>query len=197
MAGSIVNLEASRGAAEMSSHNLLLWRDTIVQAGTTVQLPNGVNILAGLISRETGAQLKYCLPPPKGILGDNGNAAGPCQIDKHSYPDLFAGWVAGKYTTLDGIRQGAMILNEKVKTIKRLMPTIPINSALFVQCVIASYNCGEGNVRTAIKAGLTPDIYTANGSYATDVLTRAEYFKSKNYFAVSTVGVAVLHSVMT
>ena len=44
---------------------------------------------------------------------------------------------------------------------------------------IASYNCGAGNVRRALLAGLDVDHYTTGGDYSADVMRRAAKFKGE------------------
>lgn len=138
------------------------------------------SIVAAIVSRETAALPLYCTPPNQGgALGDAGHGHGPMQIDDRSFPEWCEQWKDGKLTFEDGIKQGCIVLNQKLKAIKRLIPTLEPEKHL--QAAIASYNCGEGNVRKAVKNGKDLDNYTAHKNYSVDVLARAEVFEANGF----------------
>jgi hypothetical protein len=49
------------------------------------------------------------------------------------------------------------------------------------RAAVAAYNCGQGNVASAIKDGYDVDQYTTGHDYSTDVLQRAAWFKSNGF----------------
>jgi hypothetical protein len=164
-------------AAERTLARLERWKDIIIkQASAHGHDPA---IVAAIISRETSAMDRWCLPPPKGILGDNGFGHGPMQIDKRSFPEWCALWAKGTLTLEDGIKKGCEVLWQKQAAIKRLIPDL--RDALALRAAIAAYNCGEGNVRKAVRNQRDLDAYTTGKNYSLDVLARAEVFRTKGF----------------
>lgn len=133
-------------------------------------------LLAAILTRETSALSVWCEPPPVGKLGDNGFGHGPMQIDKRSFPEWCSQWSSGKLTVRDGILKGAEVLAMKQKAIGRLLPQLTGEEAL--KAAVAAYNCGEGNVKKAVKAGKPVDAYTARGDYAEDVFIRRKFYQT-------------------
>lgn len=128
-------------------------------------------VIAGIISRETRGN-------PKFFIGDHGHGFGPMQIDIGTRPDLCMAYQNHDISDDDMIVEGAKILLQKWK--------------LFMneRAAVAAYNCGEGNVRKAIKRRLPVDFYTwpssgippdgprPPGDYSQDVFERAAYFEA-------------------
>jgi len=50
-----------------------------------------------------------------------------------------------------------------------------------LQAAIAGYNCGPGNVLTALRKNLDVDFFTANRNYSKDVLNRAGWFQLQGW----------------
>jgi soluble lytic murein transglycosylase-like protein len=50
-----------------------------------------------------------------------------------------------------------------------------------IQAAIAAYNCGAGNVLTAIRDGHDLDFFTTGRDYSKDVLNRAGFFQNKGW----------------
>lgn len=139
-------------------------------------------IVAGVITRETSALSRFCLPPNQGgQLGDGGKGHGPMQIDVGSFPEWCAGWRASAYSTADGIRQGCYVLREKLDEVAKRFPVADAEAQ--VRYAVAAYNCGTGGVAKALKAGLDVDARTTGHDYSRDVIERAKFF-TDNGFAI-------------
>jgi soluble lytic murein transglycosylase-like protein len=50
-----------------------------------------------------------------------------------------------------------------------------------LQAAIAAYNCGAGNVLTAIREGHDVDFFTTGRDYSKDVLNRAGFFQNAGW----------------
>jgi hypothetical protein len=134
-------------------------------------------IVAAVISRETGGNPRWCLPPPRGQLGDGGHGHGPMQIDDRSFPDWCSRWRAGELDVADGIEQGCEVLASKLAEVARLAASaLPVQ--LWLQAGIAAYNCGSGRAVRALAKGADPDLCTTGSDYSKDVLAQAEVFRS-------------------
>lgn len=157
------------------------WETIIKAEAAKVEVPAAV--VAAIITRETAALDKFCNPPKKdgtgGQLGDSGYGHGPMQIDKRSFPVWCEAWRSGNLTIEDGIRQGCLVLKQKLKALRVLVPEIP--EELRLRAAIAAYNCGEGNVRKAFRAGKDIDTYTTGKDYSKDVLERASYYAAHGF----------------
>lgn len=170
-------IKSGKEIAAEHLQRLLRWKDAIIESSQSIFVEP--SIVAAIISRETSALDKWCLPPPQGQLGDNGHGHGPMQIDDRSFPDWCKKWRDGFLKTEDGITQGCIVLKLKKKAITRLIPEMM--PELRLQAAIASYNSGEGNVRRAFRKGYSIDTYTAHADYSRDVLERAIYLRENGF----------------
>lgn len=169
---------SSEERAKKALPNLLRWKDSIKKEAKAINVP--ASLVAAIISRETDALDRFCLPPQEGgKLGDKGYGHGPMQIDKRSFPEWCTKWREGKLTTADGIAMGCTVLKQKMRSISRLVPEMPED--LRLRAAVAAYNCGEGNVRKAYRAQKSVDAYTAHANYSQDVLERAKFFASVGF----------------
>ncbi len=62
-------------------------------------------------------------------------------------------------------------------SVRRLGFSHDTDAALVERAAIAAYNCGEGNVRKAIEAGIDVDAPTAGHDYSRAVLAFAEAYR--------------------
>lgn len=158
--------------------NLLRWQPIIEAEAAAAGLPG--SLVAAIISRETDAREKYCLPPQEGgALGDGGFGHGPMQIDKRSFPEWCAKWSKGQLSLREGVKQGCAVLKQKMRSVAVLIPEMP--EELRLRAAIAAYNCGEGNVRRVFRAGHDIDSRTAHKTYSADVLARAEFLAKHGF----------------
>ena len=136
-------------------------------------------VLAGIMMRETrGGESKLLDIPGPGGRGDGGHGHGLFQIDDRSFPDWIAlgAWSWPQSATL----MACKILKDKKRTINSLCYKngIDLDSADLERAMIASFNCGEGNVMKALKADKSPDEHTAHGDYSQAVLDYADVYKT-------------------
>ena len=72
------------------------------------------------------------------------------------------------------ILYGCQVLIDGRETLRRLST---LDESKLLQGAIAAYNCGPGNVLTAIRSQLDLDYFTAGRNYSQDVLNRAGWFQ--------------------
>ncbi|MBI5868180.1 MAG: transglycosylase SLT domain-containing protein [candidate division Zixibacteria bacterium] len=56
-----------------------------------------------------------------------------------------------------------------------------LRDAELIRAMLASYNCGPGNVLRTFGNGRDIDFYTAGRNYSADVLKRAEFFAANGW----------------
>lgn len=166
-----------KDAAKNAEARIGRWKTALSTHAHATGVP--ASVVAAIITRETAALDDWCLPPPKGRLGDGGHGHGPMQIDDRSFPEWCKQWRDGALATEDGILQGCKVLKMKIRSITRLIPEMPESERL--RAAVAAYNCGEGNVRKAFRAQKDLDVYTAHANYSKDVMERAAYFHDLGY----------------
>lgn len=117
-------------------------------------------VLAAICERESRGGLALTPPGPAG-RGDQGHGHGLMQIDDRAHPGFVSTglWRAPSFCIL----YAARLLRDNLN----FFGGDEFNA-------VAAYNCGPGNVKKAIKNGLSGEAYTAHGNYATDVLKHAE-----------------------
>lgn len=138
-------------------------------------------VLAGIMQRESEGGFSKLLdqPGPEG-RGDKDkdgiyHGHGLCQIDDRWHKNFIdsGSWRDGR----ENILYGAQILAQKrrflkVKTIGFAIPDDELERAW-----IAAYNAGEGRVLKCLQQKEDPDICTAHGNYAREVLRLAELYR--------------------
>nr|ART85744.1 G-type lysozyme [Hippocampus abdominalis] len=122
-------------------------------------------IIAGIISRESRAG---------NVLvngwGDNGNAWGLMQVDKR-YHTPQGGWNSEEH-----LSQGTDILISFIKQVQGKFPSWTAEQQL--KGGIAAYNIGLGGVQTYERM----DVGTTGDDYSSDVVARAQWYKSQGGF---------------
>lgn len=167
----------SRALMTIMGRRVEKWRAPIITYARFYE--HQPSIIAAIITRETGGLDLWCLPPPKGKLGDNGHGHGPMQIDDRSFREWCLNWRRGMYTTEHGIAQGCAVLKLKRDSIKTMIPELP--GALLLLASVSAYNCGENRVRRAFRNEQPLDIATTGQNYGHDVIERADYFEKLGY----------------
>jgi len=156
------NLRAQYNVAKQNG-----WVDLIKAAAEASGQP--AEMLLGIASRETG--FLWLRHPDGAILGDGGHGHGLMQIDDRSFPEFCrsAAW----RDIAKNVAKGIEVLQGKEAFLRHH----GIEEAMFPRAAVAAYNCGEGNVLKAIRAGQDVDVHTAHGTYSADALARADVFK--------------------
>ncbi|XP_061534597.1 lysozyme g-like [Phycodurus eques] len=122
-------------------------------------------IIAGIISRESRAGNVL-----RGGWGDNGNAWGLMQVDKN-YHTPRGGWDSEEH-----LSQGTDILIGFIDQIKNKFSSWTAERQL--KGGIAAYNTGVGGVQTYERM----DVGTTGDDYSSDVVARAQWYKSQGGF---------------
>lgn len=105
------------------------------------------------------------LPP------DGGFGRGLMQIDFDAHPFARTGnWKDPR----ENILYGCSVLNDCRSFLQR---KTNLQGRALLQAAVAAYNCGPGNVLTAIRDGRSVDFYTAGRDYSADTLNRAGFFQ--------------------
>lgn len=164
-------------AAKETAERISRWKDDI----RTIAKSSGVSpsLIAAIISRETAGLDRFCQPPPVGKPGDAGHGCGCMQVDDRSQQEWCTEWKAGHKSVKDSISMGCHILAQKIFEMNKEFAPMP--ATVRIHAAVAAYNCGEGNVLKAHKAGLDLDAFTTGKNYGKDVLERARYFSSLGY----------------
>lgn len=171
------------------------YRSFIEANAAAFLVPNGIplSIMLGIGSREshwglflkpagaagTGDATKRRFPtayrtdalPPDG----GGYGRGLLQIDFDAHEFARTGnWKDPN----ENIKYGCKVLVDTYNFIKR-KTTLAGRDAL--QAALAGYNCGAGNVLSAIRDGRDIDFYTAGRDYSKDVLNRTGWFQLNGF----------------
>lgn len=125
------------------------------------------SVLAGIMKRETDVGRSPLLRDGK---GDSGHGHGLMQIDDRSFPEFCAS--SAWRDPAKNIMMGAKVLAGKRRYLRDKAPAEDLE-----RCAVAAYNCGEGTVAKALKAGVDPDTRTAHGDYARSVLEFAREYE--------------------
>jgi hypothetical protein len=132
-------------------------------------------IILGIGSRESGWGL---LLKPRGSegTGDHGHGRGLMQIDDRWHPEFCqsGNWKDPRKNIL----KAAEILSQYESW---LVSNLHLSGDGLLRATIASYNCGPGNVRRAVRDGLDIDYFTTGRDYSRDVLSRAGWFQQKGW----------------
>ncbi len=118
--------------------------------------------LAAICDRESrgGEALR---PQGPGGTGDGGHGRGLMQIDDRWHKDFICSGLWSKPEFNIFYAAGLLLQNWNIFEDR--------------PAAIAAYNCGPGNVRKALKAGLDVDAYTTGKNYSKDVLSRGDRFR--------------------
>ncbi|XP_061686386.1 lysozyme g-like [Syngnathoides biaculeatus] len=122
-------------------------------------------IIAGIISRESRAGNVL-----KDGWGDNGNGWGLMQVDKRYHTPR------GEWDSEEHLCHGTDILIGSIKQIKKKFPNWTAEQQL--KGGIAAYNIGVGGVKTYERM----DVGTTGNDYSSDVVARAQWYKSQGGF---------------
>ncbi len=174
------NLTAAQAKNQLNRAESNDWIKDFKEAAKQYKV--AVDVLLAIASRETNM---------RNIIGDGGRGAGLMQIDIGTDP-TFKTSGAWKDASAS-IQKGAEIFREKIDQIVALAGkevtlkdragtaykfTVPkLEGDDLIQAAIASYNSGLWSVYQASK-GRSMDRGTTGGDYSTDVLGRAEQFRS-------------------
>ncbi len=142
------------------------------------------SIGGGILSRESGGGR---LINPKGGwgIGDKGHGHTPWQIDDRWefawLKEHARDWGEPAVHTPKALS----ILAQKRKVLRHLGSVLeqPLAGPELDRASIAAYNCGEGNVLVALKAGEDVDSRTAHENYSADVLGRAAWLREFDAWA--------------
>lgn len=127
-------------------------------------IPSKVN--AGLSFEEIAEQ----------AVGDSGHGRHFWQIDDRSYPDFVndtpqSDIIAYAKKAIEVLEEKRRFLDKKGWTQSKL------GDELYLRAILASYNCGQGNVHKALKAGKDVDHHTYNGDYSAVVIEYTNIYK--------------------
>uniref|UniRef100_A0A8C0YMP8 Lysozyme g n=1 Tax=Cyprinus carpio carpio TaxID=630221 RepID=A0A8C0YMP8_CYPCA len=158
----VKGVEASNKLAEHDLARMEQYKSKIIKVGRAKQMDPAV--IAAIISRESraGAALKDG-------WGDHGNGFGLMQVDKRYHTPVGA-WDSEQHVT-----QATEILIGFIKEIKVNFPKWTQE-----QCFkggIAAYNKGVSRVTSYENI----DVKTTGLDYSSDVVARAQWFRSKGY----------------
>lgn len=132
------------------------------------------NLIVGFGSRESrwGDALSPRGPAGK---GDHGHGRGLLQIDDRFHEFARTGRWADPYSN---IHYGVGVL---ISYYEEIDHKSHLEGASLIRAAIAAYNCGVGNVLTAIKHGADLDHFTTGRNYSIDVLARANWFRLNDW----------------
>lgn len=159
-------------------------------AAQRISVPSAV--VAGIGSRESGWGL-ILRPPGPGGTGDFGPRKFPTALRSAALPpdggygrglmqidfDAFDFARTGNWKDpAANIEFGCNVLNSSVVL---LGGRTALTGRDLLQAAIAAYNCGAGNVLTAIKQGRDLDFFTTGRNYSSDVFNRAGFFQNMGW----------------
>jgi hypothetical protein len=110
------------------------------------------------------------LPPDGGGYG-----RGLMQIDFDAFPFARTGNWQDPEANID---TGCSVLKSNLDLLGR---KTSLTGRDLLQAAIAAYNCGAGNVLTAIREGHDVDFFTTGRDYSKDVLNRAGFFQNAGW----------------
>ncbi len=97
------------------------------------------------------------------------------QIDTGSYKSFID---AGLWEDpLATAKKAILVLDEKSRYLWPRVSKV-LSSDTYNRAITAAYNCGQGNVAKAVKAGLPVDHYTHNKDYSKAVWTYRNYYRT-------------------
>jgi len=150
-------------------------------------------VIAGVASRESGWGLMLRPRGPAGT-GDataraprppirttprppdgGGFGRGLMQIDYDSHPFARTGQWADPGANL---MYGAGVLSQNRAYLGR---STVLTGVTLLHAALSAYNCGAGNVMTAVRRGLDLDFFTSGRDYGRDALNRAGWFSLKGW----------------
>jgi soluble lytic murein transglycosylase-like protein len=110
------------------------------------------------------------LPPDGGGYG-----RGLMQIDFDAFPFAQTGnWRDPQAN----IQFGCQVLRSNLVFVSK---NTSLQGLMLLRGAIAAYNCGPGNVRTAVQQSKDVDFFTAHSNYSADVLNRAGFFQLQGW----------------
>jgi hypothetical protein len=170
-------------AVEQDAARLEAFRDAIEAASRRHGIPRA--LIAAVISRETGAQPRWCKPPTLGgELGDRGHGHGPMQLDdrQKAHREMCARWAAGTATAAEMIDFCTGLLAEHIEEFRvvRENTLTPIDAR---RAALAGYNAGAAIVALHWLIGHDLDQPTAGHDYGRDVLAREGWLAAHGWGA--------------
>ncbi|XP_057699539.1 lysozyme g-like [Corythoichthys intestinalis] len=154
---------ASNKMAQTDLDSMNNYKSIIQKVGTQKQVDPA--IIAAIISRESRAGKVL-----KNGWGDNGNAWGLMQVDTRYHTKQ------GEWNSEEHLSQGTAILTDFIGKIKNKFPSWTAEQQL--KGGIAAYNIGLGGVQTYERM----DVGTTGDDYSSDVVARAQWYKSSGGF---------------
>ncbi len=150
-------------------------------------------VICGIGSRESGWGL-LLKPPGPGGTGDfaprknikpfrpgplppdgGGYGRGLMQIDFDAFPFARTGnWRDPQAN----IQFGCQVLHNNLVFVSK---NTTLQGLMLLRGAVAAYNCGPGNVRTAVQQSKDVDFFTAHCNYSADVLNRAGFFQLEGW----------------
>lgn len=180
---------SNSNASMTAQFNAALKFKAFIDAGAQQIGVPGV-VIAAIGSRESGWGLSLRPPDPSGT-GDfaprkfptalrtgalppdgGGFGRGLMQIDFDAFPFARTGnW----HDPQANINTGCSVLKSNLDLLGR---RTSLGGRDLLRAAVAAYNCGAGNVLTAINAGNDVDFFTTGRNYSADVLNRAGFFQN-------------------
>ena len=141
-------------------------------------------ILAGMCMRETGILImRYPTIPFVNVCQVMKGDYGQRQKDKEKIYHGFSFWQIDIDSFPDFVKSGDWkdpykSCMKAISVLEGKRKYLATKSITDLRAIIAAYNCGEGNVTKAIKAGKDCDTYTYNKDYSKEVVRFSEIYKS-------------------
>jgi hypothetical protein len=140
-------------------------------------------LMGGIVCREYGFlipgkvnQGMTFMEMAKQARGDGGHGRHFWQIDDRSYPEFVNSTPQSDVVAY--AKKAVECLEEKRKYLESKGWTENVlGDEDFLRAIVASYNCGQGNVNKALKAGADVDRYTFGGDYSKSVMEFAGVYR--------------------
>ncbi|MFN8308348.1 MAG: peptidoglycan-binding protein [Chitinophagales bacterium] len=161
--------------------------DIITKAVSGGASPFPVDLLAGMVARETGFLITRYVNQGHDVAFIHANMKGDYhhnsyhgygywQIDIGSYPDFInsGNWADPNLCCAKAIA----VLKEKAASLKAAGWQTKLSASEFERACVAAYNCGQGNVLKALAKSIDVDSYTFNKDYSKEVLRYRSVFNN-------------------
>lgn len=136
--------------------------------------PNGPAGTGDFAQRRFPTSLRTAPLPPDGGFG-----RGLMQIDYDAFPFARTGNWKDPQANIDC---GCTVLKGNIDLLSR---KTSLTGRSLLQAAVAAYNCGAGNVLTAIRDGHDLDFFTTGRDYSKDVFNRAGFFQNNGWETAS------------
>jgi soluble lytic murein transglycosylase-like protein len=161
-------------------------KELIIAIAHSYNLPP--NLVAGIVSRESGAGLLLGKGGNPSGTGDRGHGRGLMQADDRFWKGFLNLDASGgeedawKYPAFN-IAFGCWLLRKNIRLAQGYWPNKPVD--FWVHAAVAGYNCGMGNVHAAVDSGHGVDSRTFGKDYSTDVMDRRAVWYARHGYPVS------------